>query len=159
MTLKVFPCVHTETYVSMRLWFVVWVAVVLTPAYFASHHLLFGSWYSWWVAFAAWVRVMWKRPVDQEETCGCERQMPGPTVLHTESNLVWYPLCFHHPCWEATLRGKWHISLMAGMCQVQYAVLWGQTCGYERLVLLSYLMWCTDTNPAKAWLPTTLCRT
>lgn len=69
MTLKVFPCVHTETYVSMRLWFVVWVAVVLTPAYFASHHLLFGSWYSWWVAFGCLSEG------DVEETCGPRRDL------------------------------------------------------------------------------------
>lgn len=134
MTFKFSPCVLTlhqeETYVSVRPCLVFWSVVVLhTPAYFPFHHLLFGSWESWWVASSAWVRLMWKRPMDQEETCGCERQMPGRTVLRTESNLAVYTVCAPPPLprgkttWEvAYLPDGWCVS--GTICSVLGRGLW-----------------------------------
>lgn len=135
MTIKVSSCVLTEhqeqTYVSVGLCFVFWGVVLLhTPAYFATYHLLFGSWGSWWVAFSAWVHLMWKRPVDQEETCGRERQMPGLTVLCTKSETLCYILYVNTTFnQEAKLLRKWLIYL----CQVQCTLLLGDTHGYGSL--------------------------
>lgn len=127
MTLSVFHCVLTwhqeDTDAPMRLWLVFRGVVVLhTPAYFASHHPLFGSCDSWWVAFSACAQLMLERPVDQEETCGCERQMPGPySAAHRVKPWVIYRM-FAPPLPRGKLRGKWHVSLMVGVCQLQYTL-------------------------------------
>lgn len=122
-------------------------AVFHTPAYFTSHHLLFGSWDSWWVAFVAWVRVMWKRPVDQEETCGCEGQMPGSTVLHTVSSFVWYTACFSPPLPRERNYVGSGISPWWLVC-VRHSML----CSGDRPVAMDdwrfCLMWCSALTPA-----------
>lgn len=144
MTLSVFHCVLTwhqeDTDAPMRLWLVFRGVVVLhTPAYFASHHPLFGSCDSWWVAFSACAQLMLERPVDQEETCGCERQMPGPTVLRTESNLEWFTVCLHHLC-----RGENYVGSGTSpwwLVCVSCSTHWGETRGDERLALSSNVNW------------------
>lgn len=132
---------------QMRLCFVFWgVAVLNTPAYFAFHHLLFGSWDSWWVACADWERVLWKRPVGQEETCGCKRQMPRPRVLCTKSNRVRYTACLHKLFQEAKIRGKQHPD---GWC-VSGTACSAETCGYEWWELL-FMMWCAFPLSYPPW--------
>lgn len=131
---KVSPCIrtlhHEQTCVSLGL-FALCSSFTHLPILLAATYCLAAGKAGGW-------RPTWWRPADQEQTRGCERQMP-------ERKLAVHLLYVHHLCQKAKLCGKWHVELVC----VRHSE---RCCGEKPVSLVQpcFTVHCSATSPGSA---------